>query len=199
MSGISNPSTTPASTSASPCSILIYLPALRSRGLSIRLANGGMSFVVEPKDALSGNPQLLGRIRQFRDEILLELQAEGEIIRQFRLASLDNSEYRYDPRPDLSDDSFLWRQLLRLAEKHYPEVYSPLHGFRCRGSKITRYPSGWHMGFDARRAASEDDTGTWRDQAELDDAVREWLRPADDFVSQVESPVSKLLLMLGGD
>lgn len=41
-----------------------------------------------------------------------------------------------DPRPDLREDSFFWRQALRLA---YPaaDFFGLLHGLRCGGARLT--------------------------------------------------------------
>lgn len=41
----------------------------------------------------------------------------------------------YDPRPDLLEDAFFWRQALKLAYRD-PEFYGLLHGLRCGGSRI---------------------------------------------------------------
>ncbi len=45
-------------------------------------------------------------------------------------------ENKYNPRPDLEEDSQLWEQVLKTAEKIDFKVYSILHGFRCGGAKL---------------------------------------------------------------
>lgn len=53
------------------------------------------------------------------------------------------SRGRYDdPRPDLTEDSLLWQQLLAAAKNIDLQLYGNLHGLRCWGLRITRAASG---------------------------------------------------------
>ena len=46
------------------------------------------------------------------------------------------SIYKYDPRPDLIEDSQLWKKILKIAEITDEKAYHILHGFRCGGAKL---------------------------------------------------------------
>lgn len=41
-----------------------------------------------------------------------------------------------DPRPDLREDAFFWRQALRIA-RPAEDFFALLHGLRCGGARIT--------------------------------------------------------------
>lgn len=43
-----------------------------------------------------------------------------------------------DPRPDLQEDSSLWRILLEVAHKANGNLYGALHGLRCIGTRLER-------------------------------------------------------------
>ena len=45
-------------------------------------------------------------------------------------------QQRYDPRPDLSEDSKYWQAILKEAEKQDKQVYGNLHGFRIAGCRL---------------------------------------------------------------
>ena len=50
-----------------------------------------------------------------------------------------------DPRPDLGDDTHLWRRLLELAQvdEYDPHgLYGVLHGFRSCGARLERTAGG---------------------------------------------------------
>lgn len=44
--------------------------------------------------------------------------------------------HRYDPRPDLSEDSGLWRAVLEVALAKDEKIYGILHGVRCIGARL---------------------------------------------------------------
>ncbi|MGH2531568.1 MAG: hypothetical protein ACRDJW_04605 [Thermomicrobiales bacterium] len=56
------------------------------------------------------------------------------------LMLLDRERFTADPRPDLTDDSGLWRRLLAAAydrDGHAPAgVFGALHGLRCEGARL---------------------------------------------------------------
>lgn len=43
-----------------------------------------------------------------------------------------------DPRPDLQEDSSLWRMLLAIAHEANENLYGALHGLRCIGTRLER-------------------------------------------------------------
>ena len=45
-------------------------------------------------------------------------------------------KYKYDPRPDIEKDHYIWFQLLLIAENENKNIYNLLHGLRCCGCKL---------------------------------------------------------------
>lgn len=51
----------------------------------------------------------------------------------------------HDPRPDLEADHRFWEALLAAAQRHcdaYGQPMWTLHGFRCMGCRLERFPNG---------------------------------------------------------
>jgi len=83
-----------------------------------------------------------------------------------------------DPRPDLAEDSHLWKELLRIAYVFHPleseksaEFCGVLNGMRCGGTRIRPGKSGWVLRPDI------DPTGrkAWRSQADYDEMKEKYL------------------------
>ena len=51
-----------------------------------------------------------------------------------------------DPRPDIEEDSDVWCNLLAIAQKS--KLYGALHYFRCEGTRLHRYVTGWNLKYD---------------------------------------------------
>lgn len=83
-----------------------------------------------------------------------------------------------DPRPDLVEDSRLWKRLLALAYDADVNLCGALHGFRCCGTRITRRQDGrgWRLHWGG---ASE---GGWRDEEDYNAAKARWLEPRRELV-----------------
>jgi len=43
---------------------------------------------------------------------------------------------QFEPRPDLKDDSYLWKQLLKVAWRKNKKLHGTLHGVRCAGARL---------------------------------------------------------------
>lgn len=71
-----------------------------------------------------------------------------------------------DPRPDLVEDSALWKAVL-VAARGDRALFGLLHGLRCGGARLRRRPNG-RLKLDYRPLLS-----VWDERALL----RDWLEP----------------------
>lgn len=88
-----------------------------------------------------------------------------------------------DPRPDLHSDSFLWQQVLKVAQETDPfsdtpkSVYGLLHGLRCGGAVLEVSEQG-KLRLDYSALVSE---GIWTNR----DLRGQWLLPAAGAIKQI--------------
>lgn len=91
-------------------------------------------------------------------------------------------DHTIDPRPDLSEDSELWSELLTIANSFHPNEKEKnkkfclvLHGMRCGGTRLRQGKNGWVLRPDI------DPTGrvAWISQEEYeyfrDKYLKEWM------------------------
>lgn len=91
-----------------------------------------------------------------------------------------------DPREeDLKTDNNIWEVVLSIAQNDDPEVFGVLHGFRCMGAQMFRFPGSISMtarinyGFD-----SEEHYQALR---------KEWLLPLADRVVAILEKSDKVM------
>ncbi|WP_201319086.1 hypothetical protein [Paenibacillus sp. EPM92] len=99
-----------------------------------------------------------------------------------------------DPRPDLTEDAHLWRDLLQLADemdkeagREYEKVdtlCSTLNGFRCGGTRLRAGKSIWVLKPDIGRDA-------WESQAEYDDFKARYLQQWGDVIPGLLQEITK--------
>lgn len=53
---------------------------------------------------------------------------------------IDMSKHPNDPRPELKEDAFIWKELLDRLYKINASLYYVFHGLRCAGSKLKLLP-----------------------------------------------------------
>lgn len=74
-----------------------------------------------------------------------------------------------DPRPDLIEDSKLWKRLLNMAKDKNRLLAITLHGFRCCGLRIQKDSIGYVL-------RPEFNTNSqWQNQAEYEEYRNKWL------------------------
>lgn len=76
-----------------------------------------------------------------------------------------------DPRPDLAEDSALWKTLLNLAQEQNPMLAGVLHGFRCQGTRIRQGKNGYVLRPDI------DPVFAWPSQEDYERERDRWLKP----------------------
>ena len=89
------------------------------------------------------------------------------------------SKYKYDPRPDLEEDSQLWKKILKLAEGIDKKAYHILHGFRCGGAKLEIKNDKVNM--KPRIGKNH----LWQSQEEYNKDRKQWLMPLKDSISEI--------------
>jgi len=89
----------------------------------------------------------------------------------------------YDPRPDLSNDSILWAQLLAAAEKVDYKLFGALRCMRMAGTGLVRTPEGklrlWPSYIDPTGKTA------WTSREEYDREKGELLDPVKDMLVQL--------------
>ena len=124
-----------------------------------------------------------------------ELESENETA-QFERKEDENfdeflnrirSQYKYDPRPDLTEDSQLWEKVLRNAATKDNKVYSILHGFRCGGAKLEIKNNKVNM------KPRIGEKYLWQSQDEYDKDRKEWLMPLRESISEIFDAVDQFL------
>ena len=76
-----------------------------------------------------------------------------------------------DPRPDLAEDSELWKVLLNMAQEQNPMLAGVLHGFRCLGTRIRQAKNGYIL------RPEIDPVFAWPSQEEYEKERDRWLKP----------------------
>jgi hypothetical protein len=91
----------------------------------------------------------------------------------FGLTFIDTPELNnlpaVDPRPDLPEDSFMWEQLIYLAQSDQT-VVQLLFALRCHGMRLMRGKNNWVMRPEIRPDCFES-------QQEYEDVKNRWLVP----------------------
>lgn len=77
-----------------------------------------------------------------------------------------------DPRPDLMEDSELWKKFLQLAQETNPILAGTLHGFRCQGTRIVRGKNGYML-----RPELNPSKDGWSSRQEYERERDVWLLP----------------------
>ena len=95
------------------------------------------------------------------------------------------SEYQYDPRPDLTEDSQLWKKILKIAEITDEKAYHILHGFRCGGAKLEIKNNKVNM----KPRIGED--YLWQSQEEYNKDRKEWLMPLRESIGEIFNTVDR--------
>jgi len=86
----------------------------------------------------------------------------------------------YDPRPDLTEDSTWWVEVLRRAEKlGYQSTRSLLVMLRCHGARIYRAPTGT-LKIDYKTAARDPYCPT-----SAEEILEKALKPAAEKLAEV--------------
>jgi hypothetical protein len=88
----------------------------------------------------------------------------------------------FDPRPDLVEDSELWKRVLVEADATDLEVYSILHGFRCAGAQIVRSGHGIQL---RPRIDPSGSTSVWTTSEDYRADRERWLVPLRDQLTTV--------------
>jgi 2-keto-3-deoxy-galactonokinase len=100
----------------------------------------------------------------------------------------EREKNRYDPRPDLSDDTELWQAVLEEAKKQDRQVYSNLHGFRCVGCRLQLENEQLKLLPGAAIGQH------WKNKKEWKQDRREYLIPFKDTISAVFKAVYQELM-----
>ncbi|ACL69109.1 hypothetical protein [Halothermothrix orenii] len=79
--------------------------------------------------------RLINKLKANKENVIEYLQLDDKAAFNKYIEEL-REQNRYDPRPDLSEDSELWQTVLKEAEKQDKQVYSNLHGCRCGGARL---------------------------------------------------------------
>ena len=87
--------------------------------------------------------------------------------------------YKYDPRPDLKEDSQLWEKILKIAEGIDEKTYHILHGFRCGGAKLEIKNDKVNM--KPRIGKNH----LWQSQEEYNKDRKQWLMPLRESISEI--------------
>ena len=88
-----------------------------------------------------------------------------------------------DPRPELQEDSSLWRILLEVSHEANPNLYGALHGLRCIGTRLERSKQ-WGLVLKPILPGigiGENITG-WKDKEDYRAVAQEYLRPHHDLL-----------------
>jgi hypothetical protein len=80
----------------------------------------------------------------------------------------------FDPRPDLPEDSELWKRVLVEADATDLDVYSVLHGFRCAGAQIVQAGRGIQL---RPRIDPTGNLSVWRTSEDYRSDREAWLVP----------------------
>jgi len=89
------------------------------------------------------------------------------------------SQYQYDPRPDLTEDSQLWEKILKIAEARDEKAYNILHGFRCGGAKLEVKNNKVIM------QPRIGENHLWQSQQEYNKDRKEWLMPLRESIGEI--------------
>ncbi|MCF8001701.1 MAG: hypothetical protein K9K76_07600 [Halanaerobiales bacterium] len=93
------------------------------------------------------------------------------------------TEYKYDPRPDLKEDSQLWQKVLKTAEKIDKKAYYILHGFRCGGAKLKT--ENGEITMISRTGRKH----LWQSKKEYMKDRKKWLIPLRKSISEIFNSV----------
>ena len=94
---------------------------------------------------------------------------------------------KYDPRPDIKEDSWLWNNVLKTAEKIDGDIYGILHGFRCAGCMLKLKNN--HITLKPNIGQKKH----WKTDKEWKRDREEWLIPKIESIKVVFSTVEKYL------
>ena len=116
------------------------LAQLRALGVSARL-RGPDTIRLSPSDVIP--PALLEAVRAAKPELILLLADQWAWSDEPPVALVTGP--LTDPRPDLSEDSAAWDELLRLAQAVESEFAYVLHGMRACGCLLAYERGAWRM------------------------------------------------------
>lgn len=134
--------------------------------LAARLRNSASEKAKNPhyKSAKAYQVNLFGELE------MVDLDSPEEVLERAKIA---------DPRPDLEEDSALWKALLNLAQGENPMLAGVLHGFRCQGTRIRQGRSGYVLRPDI------DPVFAWPSQKEYEKERDRWLKPHAEEIANL--------------
>lgn len=172
-----------------------YLSALAEIGIQAKLSKSGTNILLAPKHLIT--PAIQSKIRKYKSELISELREyEQSKIESPLECSLESSTSKkiesaseiLDPRPDLTSDAKLWRQLLQAARNIDANLAGTLHGFRCCGAEIVRVARGYALAWNRTR------NDYWPDRISFVNDYREWLLGGDSsLIGRQNSAIYELL------
>lgn len=171
---------------------LYFLSNLAELNIQAKLRNG--KIVLAPKNLIT--PKIVNVVNKNRNAIIDEInQLENYNLKtnlETNLKPISKSWpfNTFDPRPELTSDSELWKKLLLLAFNQKSSLLGALHGFRCCGCRIKRFVTGYALSYDP------DLNDYWPDKQAFDADIKLWLRSEDDVVSRSKSELTELLKLL---
>lgn len=89
------------------------------------------------------------------------------------------AKYKYAPRPDLKENSQLWKQVLKTAEKIDKKAYYILHGFRCGGAKLKT------INDEITMVPRTGENYLWQSREEYMKDRKKWLMPLRESISEI--------------
>ena len=98
---------------------------------------------------------------------------------------------RFNPRPDLKEDEYIWNMVLKTAIKLDNETYNVLHGFRCGGAKLIYDANNPKFKLQMKPRYGRDNY--WSSKEEWAVYKKHWLMPHLDNITKIFSLVSKYL------
>lgn len=161
-----------------------YLSALAEIGIQAKLSKSGTNILLAPKHLIT--PAIQSKIRKYKSELISELR---EYEQQSTTPKKNAEDITInDPRPDLTSDAKLWRQLLQAARNIDANLAGTLHGFRCCGAEIVRVARGYALAWNRTR------NDYWPDRISFVNDYREWLLGGDSsLIGRQNSAIYELL------
>lgn len=126
-----------------------------------------------------------GKNLHYKSAKAYQVNMFGELDPMDEMVDLDNPEEVLerakiaDPRPDLEEDSALWKELLNLAQGQNPMLAGVLHGFRCQGTRIRQGKNGYVLRPDI------DPVFAWPSQKEYEKERDRWLKPHAEEIANL--------------
>ncbi|MFW5962027.1 MAG: hypothetical protein ACOCQR_00245 [bacterium] len=159
-----------------------------------KMQEKGYIFILKDEDDIGIN--YVGKIKkskkQFQEDIKPYQQAiekEKEVLikllkekRYNEYISKAREKNKYEPRPDLKEDTLLWQALLKLTQENNRKLYGILHGFRCYGAKLLTNKARDKIKLVPRF----EEEGLWKDNDE-------WKKDAQDWLIPYKKEIEKLL------